>query len=101
MADVKCAMTKETRPMADCLTCVNHVKDGTSLEWCGYRRDEPERKEVPINALRLQMEEKIRRAEYMYMRGWTKLADNYSYEASRIYREIQRRGENESVERTS
>lgn len=86
-----CPETKEVRPMSDCLKCIHHVENGVSIEWCGYRWEAPARTEIPVNALRLQMEENIRKAESMYKRGWVKLGDSYSFEATKLLQEIRRR----------
>lgn len=91
MADVHCPEKSDIRPMSDCLECCHHVENGTSLEWCRFKKEEAPRTEMPINALRMQMEEKISKAEYLYRRGRTKQADVYSYEAASLYRVIKQR----------
>lgn len=63
LATVHCPDIIDIRPMSDCLKCTFHVENGTSLEWCKFRIKESVREEIPINALRLQMESKIRQAE--------------------------------------
>jgi hypothetical protein len=96
MADVQCPMTRKIRPMSDCIACVNHVKNGTSNEWCGYRKpEEPKEKQeqptaVPINALEMQMRKKLRKADYFYKTGKTRIANQLSEEAALLDRKIRR-----------
>lgn len=83
--------------MSDCITCVNHVKDGTSIEWCGYRpppQPAPAKTEIPINALEMQMRKKLGKAEYFYKTGKTRIADQLSDEAAWLERKIRRMKQN-------
>lgn len=102
MADIQCPEINKVRLMSDCLTCPHLRKEeDVSNIWCRYligRNAGETRKEVPINALRLQMEENIRKAEHMYKRGWVKIADSYSFEATKLLHEIRRR---ENAKKTS
>lgn len=97
MADVHCPMTKDIRPMAGCLACVNHVKDGTSLEWCRYREPELQKEqpeEIPVNAVEMQIREKISKSEYFYKRGMTRIAGQLSDDAAYLEINLRRRKRN-------
>jgi hypothetical protein len=82
--------------MKDCISCRDHIKEGTSLEWCRYRKKETQKdnKEqpdtIPINALEMQMRKKLGKAEYFYRTGKTRIAENLSHEAARLEFEIRR-----------
>jgi hypothetical protein len=91
LADVLCPMEKQLRPMKDCLSCEKHITNGTSLEWCGYRPQKvPQPTEIPINALMMQMQRKLGKAQYFYKTGKTQIADNLSNEAAWLEMKIRR-----------
>jgi hypothetical protein len=93
MSYVHCPMTKTISPMSSCLICANHVKDGVSIQWCGYRIPEKPKDpnpQIPINALEMQMRKKLAKADYFYKTGKTRIADSLSEEAAQIERQIRR-----------
>jgi hypothetical protein len=101
MADVHCPMGM-IRPMDDCTICTEHIKNGTSLEWCSYKVSkqtaaikESTTEELPINVLEMQMRQKIGKADFFYKTGKTRIADNLSDEAARIERKIRRKRRDE------
>jgi hypothetical protein len=96
LADVHCPKRNKIRPMKDCIACKNHINNGTSLEWCGYRKSETRQdttarpETIPLNALEMQMRKKLGKADYFYKTGKTRIADNLSYEAAQIETQIRR-----------
>lgn len=94
-ASVQCPMDREVKPMTDCITCRNHIKNGVSIQWCGYKSQKGPMKEPQRdawgNTKRTQVDELLKKADYFYKTGKPRIAENYSIQAEKIQREIKRR----------